>query len=389
MNKNRSKLFFFWIVLTVSIFGCCGFLIKKEYKNLKRQNRVVRDYFKSVKDGVDEGLPVLGYLTKPFLLQNVPMGEDHDVVVDVQNISIDDIEAPYNASIVEKDDKSGYLLFFRHDVLNKKSFYGYFTNIAYVELDADFNPVGKSQNVDVGSFYAEDPRVLNVGKDVYLVYNDVIGNLPYLRNMHIGKVDFSENKVEKPVRLETNLQPIEKNWSPFEYVEKGESKVCFEYFINPHKILKMNDLQDNKLEHLMLPSEQIYQKNLWSAKWGGIKGGTPALKIGDEYLAFFHSFFLDKHKFAWYVMGAYTFEAKSPFRITAISNYPILFNGIYDSEPKKSASLDKRVIFPSGVVLGQKDGREVLHVSCGENDSAVKIVTIDKENLLKSLRKIK
>ena len=89
-----------------------------------------------------------------------------------------------------------------------------------------------------------------------------------------------------------------------------------------------------------------------------------------------------------YVMGAYTFQAKPPFRITAISHYPILFDGIYNSPHMNTAESKKRIIFPSGFAFEKQDGRDLIHVSCGENDSAIKIVTLDQKTLLKSLKKI-
>jgi hypothetical protein len=87
-------------------------------------------------------------------------------------------------------------------------------------------------------------------------------------------------------------------------------------------------------------------------------------------------------------MGAYTFESSSPFRITACSANPIQFKDIYDTEAVNTASSDKLVIFPSGAVLAKEEDREVLHVACGENDCAIKMVTFDKEKLLKSLQPI-
>ena len=84
-------------------------------------------------------------------------------------------------------------------------------------------------------------------------------------------------------------------------------------------------------------------------------------------------------------MGAYTFNAAPPFNLTGISKYPILFKGIYETPFINTASIDKRVIFPSGFVVENQDDRELIHLACGENDCSVKIVTLDKEQLLKSM----
>ena len=90
----------------------------------------------------------------------------------------------------------------------------------------------------------------------------------------------------------------------------------------------------------------------------------------------------------WYAMGAYTFETKAPYRITSISTAPILFKGIYDTPVKNTASSKKKSIYPAGITLAKEDGKEVVHVSCGENDSTVKVITFYKEELLKSLKQV-
>jgi predicted GH43/DUF377 family glycosyl hydrolase len=161
------------------------------------------------------------------------------------------------------------------------------------------------------------------------------------------------------------------------------------YSINPHKVLKLDDPKINAVTHLIFPNLSLYNKLFWSNLWGdSVRGGTPAKKVDDIYLSFFHTFFVDENNSAWYNMGAYTFEDKAPFRINAISNYPILYKGIYDSPPINTADPKKRVVFPAGFVTDREEGRDVIHVVCGENDCAIKVVTMDKEILLKGLKKI-
>ncbi len=84
-------------------------------------------------------------------------------------------------------------------------------------------------------------------------------------------------------------------------------------------------------------------------------------------------------------MESYTFEGKPPFRLTGISKYPILFDGIYDSPIIHTAPHDKKIIYPRGFVV---EGN-LLHLACGENDCAVKIVTMDLQKLKQSLIRFK
>ncbi len=88
-------------------------------------------------------------------------------------------------------------------------------------------------------------------------------------------------------------------------------------------------------------------------------------------------------------MGAYTFEAEPPYAITSITPYPILFKGIYSSEYLNTADVNKYCIFPAGLAIEKTSSKTLLHVSCGENDSHIKIVTFDYEKLKKSMTPVK
>lgn len=266
----------------------------------------------------------------------------------------------------------------------------YLTYIGCAALDENFNQTEEEYRViDTGSQYSEDPRALRVGSSIYLVFNDIHPSNHNCRTMRIGKLNYEESKLDYVTDLDLQIKPIEKNWVPFEYVENGEPKVYLGYSINPHKVLKVEDPKVSALSHLVFPNFSTYNKLFWPSLWGDyVKGGTPAKKVDDQYLSFFHAFFLDDNNVAWYTMGAYTFEDTPPFRISAISNYPILYKGIYNSPPLNTADPTKKVVFPGGFVEAKLNGRDVLHVVCGENDSAIKVITMDKEILIKSLKKI-
>jgi len=187
--------------------------------------------------------------------------------------------------------------------------------------------------------------------------------------------------------LDMNLQWIEKNWGSFEYIGADQKPHLFlEYQMSPRKLFELPDPRVNEVKNLTLPQEVSYLPLPWADKWGAIRGGAPAQKIGNEYLGFFHSSFAE-NGLLWYVMGAYTFEAHPPFRITGISNHPIIFRGMFETPYTNTAPLNKCVIFPSGFVIEKQRSRELIHLACGENDSTVKIVTFDKKKLLASMNR--
>lgn len=116
--------------------------------------------------------------------------------------------------------------------------------------------------------------------------------------------------------------------------------------------------------------------------WGEMRGGTPPVLIGDRYWTFFHS------STSWaetgsrrYHMGAYTFEAKPPFRKLSYSIRPIFSGSQYDTwaHPKPL------VVFPLGSIL--KDGRWA--VTMGVNDLNCAIAEIPHSELEKMMTPIK
>lgn len=326
------------------------------------------------------------YCCLPTQLQNVPLAEDSGMLLAVRNITIPGYPYSYNPSIVEE--KNGFHLAFRFDVKlanlpHKRKFLSY---IGMIALDKDFHPKGYPRILNTSSEFSEDPRCIYVGDKCYLIFNDCsdYSLTKDFRSMRVAQIDLSRYKLETIHNLDIQMQPIEKNWIPFAVQDQQEIKLFLSYTINPHKILKLFNLNENKLEHLPLDS-MSWVNNPWEKKWGNLRGGTPAILIDDEYLAFFHSNFIDqKTKLSWYVMGAYTFASSPPFQLKSISPYPILFQGIYQTTIRNDLSY-LRCIFPSGIIYTKEGEREVVYVACGENDKAIKILTFDKKKLLSGL----
>ncbi|KPK32768.1 MAG: hypothetical protein AMS24_03210 [Chlamydiae bacterium SM23_39] len=383
MKKFKKSLFSIVFLCFLAFLLFCA----KEIKSLKDFKKSYKIYVSKAKKEVYCSMPLLEKISLPLYLQNIPLANQEKLVLQTKTISIRNAYAPYNASIIKNPSKEGYLLFFRYDKKTISSPYSYNSYIGCVELDKNFDQTKKKfKKINTSSNYSEDPRVITVGKDTYLIYNDLLTNSCNCRTMRIAKINLNNYKIEYSTDLDLNLQPIEKNWTPFEYIENDKPEIYFEYYINPHKIFKLPNPKKNELLNLQFSNRTAYQKKIWWKFWGILRGGTPAKKISEnQYLTFFHSSFKDKKMgITWYLLGAYTFEAKPPFRITAISNYPILFEGMYDSPYLNTGSPKKRVIFPCGFVVE----KNLIHLSCGENDSAVKIITLDKNVLLKSLKKL-
>ena len=320
--------------------------------------------------------------TLPKELEHVPMAENQ-FILSVKNINIRNVFAPHNASLIEND--HGYLLFFRYDIVRQMHLNHFNSHIGVAELDREFNQTeNEFTTIDTGSDYSEDPRVFIAKGKLYLTYNDIFPQNFYSRSIRLAEIDLKTSKALSIQNLDVKMEQIEKNWAPFAVVDdENREQIHFEYqLFSPRKILKV----DQTPEWLDFMEQSLEETN-WSKKWGAPRGGAPARLIDGEYVSFFHSSFVDNRGIYWYLMGAYTFEAKPPFKVTAISPYPIFFRGIYNSKCINTADVNKFVIFPAGFAIENKDEKTILHLGCGENDGAVKIISMDKDKLLKSLKK--
>jgi len=145
----------------------------------------------------------------------------------------------------------------------------------------------------------------------------------------------------------------EKNWVWFYHNDKW----MFVYSFCPHIVCEIN----NPLSH------KSPEPKLWH--YGEIRGGTPPVLVDDicglegpQYLTFFHSSLPWKKKQRRYYMGAYTFEAMAPFRVTAITTQPLLCG----SEEDTRINGGPLVVFPCGAL--SDDGTWL--VTFGLNDEA-------------------
>ncbi len=158
--------------------------------------------------------------------------------------------------------------------------------------------------------------------------------------------------------------------------------------MHPHKILELPTPEKNQIVHLPGKQKALKQTFEWESRWGSLYGGTQARLVNGEYISFFHSWFKEEGK-VWYAMGAYTFEAEAPYRITAITPYPILFPGIYESSYINTSDPAKHIIYPAGLAIEERAKKTILHVSCGENDGHIKIISFDYERLKKNMQPVK
>lgn len=323
-------------------------------------------------------------------LKGVEFSDKTGLVLDVFKITIPDVPYAHNPTILPNQ-KGGYTLAFRYDpnsnkLGNPKTFLG------YVELDKKFKARSKLRLIDTGNHNSEDPRLFCTKDATYVSYTHLIQFTPQICNIAVSKIDLNTHTTFASHDLNYSKGVREKNWTPFVWQNpQGKDEVYIIYKYLPHRILKLKEPFDGDVTIAYENEDGEETLAEWEKKWGLIRGGTPAIKVDDEYISFFHSSFLSG-KIRYYVFGAITFEGKPPFRVTKLSKKPIFFKNIYETKVTPDVWIYPRnilkVIFPSGALLEERKGRDAFYVFCGENDVAIKCVVLDKEQLLETLEPV-
>ncbi len=321
-------------------------------------------------------------------LANVPFANETGVLNRVFGIAIPEVKYPYNPSIIKKD--GGYLLAYRYD----PKYIGSGIRpvlVGLIHLDENFLPKSESTFLMCKDNSSEDPRFLETSGGTYVVYTHVTSNTPLLCNMAMTKIDENTLQNTSTIEFKNKGTTAEKNWTPFAIPsEKEEDRIFFIYKYCPQIVYQLKSTASNEVSVFYKGKERKALLE-WQEKWGQIRGGSNPIRIGNEFITFFHSSFRSGG-INYYVMGAITFDATAPFQIRRISKEPIIYKGMYATPitpdmwfyPRNHL----RVLFPSGAVAGIEDEREVFYVVCGENDVTIKCVVIDKDNLMKRLKDV-
>lgn len=137
----------------------------------------------------------------------------------------------------------------------------------------------------------------------------------------------------------------EKNWVWFDHQTQD---LLFVYKTNPLEIVK--------------PGGQVWRDHMRNTKWehGEMRGGTAPVRVGDEYISFFHSSGPWISPRRRYYMGAFAFKAEPPFWMTRCTPKPLLCGS--ENDPRFFNG--PPCIFPGGAVLRD----DVWSVVFGVND---------------------
>jgi predicted GH43/DUF377 family glycosyl hydrolase len=343
-------------------------------------------------------------------MKGIPLADTSGIVLGSKVIQIHGVRSAYNGSLVKK--KDGYLLVFRIDnsdvyqrlpstwVQSRDPVPMNLFKIGIVKLNDNFEQVGDCRVINCQGRNFMDPRAFRVRGTTYLMCYEF--EKPG-KDVWIMKINDSTLENSEPHQLITGMPLQERNWVPLISSRTEINSIPFLYTLYPNTSgffsvdggevrFSQNIKKLSKTKNFA--SVRISSPPSW--KWGPISGGSPAILVGDRYLEIFHSYIhTGKEWKRTYSMGACAFSKDPPYRLLSISPYPIFFKDIYQTSflgrigplfhPKWHNRLDC-VIFPAGIAEGiGKNGKKVVHVSCGENDLSTRIVTFDLEALLNSL----
>jgi predicted GH43/DUF377 family glycosyl hydrolase len=219
---------------------------------------------------------------------------------------------------------------------------------------------------------SEDPRVIFRDGKFYVSYCSWSQRSIYHARQIFAEFDRDWkpiNSLKVPYGLNdfkpaTKMDKVaEKNWAWFWH----DGSWHFVYSASPHVVVKAAKKRP----------EDFKTENKLNWKYGEIRGGTPPVRIGDEYFTFFHSSLPWRGRQKRYYMGAYAFEAKAPFRITKITPAALLRG----SESDTRINRGPLVVFPCGAVL--ENGTWTL--TAGVNDEGTAWIRLPHDDLLQRM----
>lgn len=311
-----------------------------------------------------------------------------DFVLETRRIQIPEFEHAFNPCIVSW--KGRLLMSFRsYDKVTQST-----DAIYLVYLDEEFKPISKPVCLERNGEYplqiskAQDPRLIVVEGKLHIIYSNLYPFEEPVGRMIVATLEedeaggFSTSSATYLIDYYGQIERRkEKNWVPFVY----NNQLLLSYSLQPHRIFA----PIGKTGSCASIGSSI-STLAWD--WGNLLGGTPALRVGNSYLAFFHS---NKAMSTvqsggkimnHYFMGAYTFEADYPFSLTGISPRPIVGKTFYQGEMYENLTWKPlRVVFPMGFIVD----KNFIWLTYGRQDHEAWIVKLDKAKLFASLVPLK
>jgi hypothetical protein len=329
-----------------------------------------------------------------------PVGRDdhvskHSLVLSERNIelNLNPGAVALNGSIACID--SYIVLAYRLDKFDSMD--GPSSQIVMVQLDDELQPIGSTSiletRIDLAlNPTAEDPRLVVHQGRLFVTYNSAMDGkvLHTNRAMFLTEVGFygPNNDLifhtvrRKKLEIASVQQHTEKNWTPFSTADQ----LHFIYNTNPPHIFAMGEDEWQQPGSAVTLTEVSRSKIKIKEPLGQMRGGTAAIfdAARNAFASFFHTKLVinssTRHYCALYFASLYTFSPTAPFEILEVLRFHIVPIGSY-REPYRDSEKSLWVTYPAGFVrIG-----DIVHLSYGQNDVSIGIVSLSYEALMESL----
>lgn len=223
-----------------------------------------------------------------------------------------------------------------------------------------------------------DPRFVVVGDRLFVHYNNNWDTQP--NQIFLVELDPQTLAARAPARalhLDGPRQPIEKNWMLFAH----EGDLFAIYQIDPHIVLRV-EIEARGAVRCRPVHRTMWETGSYTRRYGAPRGGSPPVRVGEHYIALFHSRTLPRavaaanappavirmSRTGWfkpikrwlserldplrYFGGVYGFAAAPPFAPIFIRPEPLLHPEAEACRRQAPAAhlSPRRVVYPSGLV---------------------------------------
>lgn len=221
-----------------------------------------------------------------------------------------------------------------------------------------------------------DARMVSITDDLLVVaceHPRWFMSLIEFRKRRNNTIDCGESRT---IFTDTDRSEPQKNWVPFLY----QHKLHFLQHIVPMRTVVLEASNKTKV----LQSKTLYITNPKHIPWdhGSIRGGSNAVRIGNVYLAFFHSRYdIPNNAETTYVFGAYTFSAHPPFTMKSITPYPLYYDQFLSG--KWFNKYFDYINYPTSLLFDEK--KHMAYVTIGYNDWTTWMLKYNVTTLLDSM----
>jgi predicted GH43/DUF377 family glycosyl hydrolase len=231
--------------------------------------------------------------------------------------------------------------------------------------------VGFEQNEN-GAYGCEDPRLIQIGKIIYMLYTAYNGSTPRVAITSISVTDFLARKwdnwtlpsavsPEGIVDKDAIILPEPIN-GKYMIIHRIGEHVCADFVPS----LKFDDIQVKQCINIIAP-----RKGMWDGGKVGIS--TPAIKTKEGWLVLYHGV----SSSTTYRVGCVLLDLKNPTIVKARTAIPFF-------EPKEEyehKGVVANVVFPCGIVVRGA----TVYIYYGAADQTVGVATIKLSKLLSML----